>query len=85
MATCSKTSSRSEDGQEGQQEESQEGHQEEGVLVGREEDQDVLTEVEMQQIEEANSKWKTFISQVKQDEIKVKAITRGVPLESRVT
>ena len=39
----------------------------------------------MQQIEEANSKWKTFISQVKQDEIEVKAITQGVPLESRVT
>ena len=73
------------EGQELQEEEAVAGEEAEQYLAVQGEDVEELTNVEMNQIEEANQKWKTFITQVKQDEAEVKAITWGVPLESRAT
>lgn len=60
--------------------------EEEGEAINFEEEEESveeLTEVEVQEVEVANKKWKEFLKETK--EIEVKTITWGVPLRSRAT
>ena len=49
------------------------------------EEQGELQEFEIKVIEEANQKWKQFLTQAKQDEVKTTSVTWGVPMQSRAT
>ena len=74
-----------EDVQLEQEELLEDGDEEEQFQERLEEDQEELKEVEVKVMEEANEKWKQFLTQVKQDEAEVKSITWGVPMQSRST
>ena len=71
---------------EGDQAEIEGPVEEEGEAIHFEEEEESveeLTEVEVQEVEVANKKWKEFLKETK--EIEVKTITWGVPLRSRAT